>query len=290
MDPRAVLPESPSVIVAMLTPFTRDGRVDASALRAHVGALVEEGVDAVMPCGTTGEGPLLDDDEVIQVVTATLEAAAGRVPVMAHAGRPATQATTRLARRAVEAGAHAVSAVVPYYYPLSQEKLIAHYRAVVKSVPDVPVFAYNIPARTVNDLEPSSLAGLARDGLAGLKDSTGAIDRHLEYLAMAQEQRQAGRELAVYAGSEGLFLDSVLHGSAGAVSALANLRPDLVVRMKWAFVEGREDDARALQEECRAVRAEMLDRGGLPTLKRAVADALRGRGIDYPPYLRGPLE
>lgn len=289
MDPEAESPGGVSVIAAMLTPFGGDGNVDASALRAHVDLLVEEGIDALMPCGTTGEGPLLEDDEVVEIVAATIEVAAGRVRVIAHVGRPATAATIRLARRVVEAGAQATSAVVPYYYPLAQERLIAHYRAVVKAVPEVPVFAYNIPARTVNDLEPSSLAELARDGLAGLKDSTGRMDRHLDYLAVAREQRETGRDVAVYAGSEGLFLDSVGQGSAGAVSALANLRPDLVVGMKRAFVEGREDEARALQKECREVRAQTLDRGGLPALKRAVAEALRSRGVDYPAFLRGPL-
>jgi dihydrodipicolinate synthase/N-acetylneuraminate lyase len=93
----------------------------------------------------------------------------------------------------------------------------------------------------------------------------------------------------VYAGSEGLFVDSVERGSAGAVSALANLRPDLVVGMRQAYVDGLRDRARALQDECRAVRAATLERGGLPSLKRAVADSLRSKGIDYPPYVRAPL-
>lgn len=278
-----------SVIAALLTPFAADGRVDLEALRKHVEVLVAEGCDALMPCGTTGEGPLLDDGEAAAVVSATVHAAAGRVPVLAHAGRPGTEATIRLARRAVEGGAGAISAVVPYYYPLGQDRIVAHYRAVVKALPDVPVFAYTIPARAVNDLEPASLAELAGDGLAGLKDSTGSLERHAEYLAVSRQQAEAGRDLAVYAGSEGLFIDSVERGSAGAVSALANLRPDLVVGMRQAYVDGLPERARALQDECRTVRAATLERGGLPSLKRAVADSLRAKGIDYPPYVRAPL-
>jgi 4-hydroxy-tetrahydrodipicolinate synthase len=278
-----------SVIAALLTPFREDGHVDLRALGDHIEVLVAAGIDALMPCGTTGEGPLLDEDEAAQVVGATVRAAAGRVPVMAHAGRLGTEATIRLGRRAVEAGASAVSAVVPYYYPLAQDRIVEHYRGVVKALPEVPVFAYTIPARTVNDLEPASLAELAGDGLAGLKDSTGSVERHFEYLAIARQQSSSGRNFAVFAGSEGLFVDSVEHGSAGAVSALANLRPDLVVQMRRALVEGNSARARALQDECRAERGRVMDPGGVPALKRAVAESLRSKGIDYPPHVRAPL-
>ena len=109
--------ERPAVVVALLTPYERGGTgVDEGAMRAHVDWLVEVGVDALMPCGTTGEGPLLSDDEVAVVVRAAVAAADGRVPVLAHVGRPGTASTLALARRAVDDGAAAVAAVVPYYY------------------------------------------------------------------------------------------------------------------------------------------------------------------------------
>src|SRR3954469_10470092 len=106
-------------MVALTTPFAPDGTVDTRALRAHVEWLVAEGADGLMPCGTTGEGALLDDAEVLAVVGATVEAAAGAVPVVAHVGRPGTEATRRLAEGALTLGADAVSAVVPYYFPLA---------------------------------------------------------------------------------------------------------------------------------------------------------------------------
>lgn len=102
----------PSVVVALLTPFGEDGAVDLAALREHVAFLLDAGVDAVMPCGTTGEGPLLEEDELAAVVAATVDACAGRVKVLAHVGRASTPATVRLARRAIEAGADGVSAVI----------------------------------------------------------------------------------------------------------------------------------------------------------------------------------
>ena len=103
-----------AVIPALLTPYDADGAVDRDALRAHVGWLVDQGVDGIMPCGTTGETAFLSDDEVVDVVEAVVAGAAGRVPVIAHVGRPATRPTIDLGRRALDAGAVAVSAVVPY--------------------------------------------------------------------------------------------------------------------------------------------------------------------------------
>src|SRR6476660_4257034 len=106
-----------AVIPALLTPYAAGGAVDRDALRAHVGWLVDHGVDGIMPCGTTGETALLADDEVVEVVEAVVAGAGGRVPVIAHVGRPGTDATIELGRRALDAGAAAVSAVVPYYHP-----------------------------------------------------------------------------------------------------------------------------------------------------------------------------
>src|SRR3954449_8474304 len=106
----------PAVVVALLTPYDGGGGVDEAAMRAHVDWLVTAGIDGLMPCGTTGEGPLLADDEVAAVVRAAVAAADGRVPVLAHIGRPGTAPTLALARRAVGDGAAAIAAVVPYYY------------------------------------------------------------------------------------------------------------------------------------------------------------------------------
>jgi 4-hydroxy-tetrahydrodipicolinate synthase len=270
-------------VAALFTPFGEDGRVDGEALDAHVRFLFDQGMDAVMPCGTTGEGALLEEEEVAVIVEATVKAADGRT-VIAHVGRPGTDATLRLGRHAIEAGATAISAVVPYYYPLTPDQTLRHFRSLLEAMPDIPVFAYTIPERTGNQLERETLETLAEEGLAGLKDSTKSFDRHLEYLAAAK-----GHDLKVLMGSDGMVLDALRAGAAGSVSALANLRPDLLAGLKRAFVEGQEGEVERIQREVAELRASFSDGPALAALKRAVSDALAEVGVRYPSALRAPL-
>jgi 4-hydroxy-tetrahydrodipicolinate synthase len=277
----------PSVIVALLTPFEDDGGLDEAALEAHVEDLAAAGVDALMPCGTTGEGALLSDAELAEAVRATCAAADGRVPVLAHVGRPGTGATLALARQAVDHGARAVSAVVPYYYPAGDEQIRAHYAALVEGLGDTPVYGYTIPERTHNELEPALLGALIADGLAGLKDSTKSIERHREYAAAV---RGAGRPFELYTGSAPLVLEALRAGATGAVLAVANAHPELCVDLLRAFREGREDDAERLQDELAAAERDIQREGAIPGLKRLVAERLRERGgAAYPTELRAPL-
>jgi dihydrodipicolinate synthase/N-acetylneuraminate lyase len=270
------LPARPSVVVALLTPIADDGTIDVGALREHVAFLVEAGVDALMPCGTTGEGPLLEEDEVATVVEAAVVAAGGRVPVFAHVGRASTGATVRLARRAIGTGAAAVSAVVPYYYRLHDEQVLAHYRALVGAAGSTPTLAYNIPAYTGNDLQADAVRTLAADGVAGIKDSTKSLDRHREYLQLS------GPRFAVFMGSDGMVADALRAGAAGCVSAVANVRPDLLVRLVRAITDGEAD---ALQAEVSVLRAKVSRGPALLGLKRALA----GQLARYPAAVRPPL-
>jgi dihydrodipicolinate synthase/N-acetylneuraminate lyase len=274
------------VIVALLTPFDDDGRLDEAALRAHVDDLVKAGVDGLMPCGTTGEGALLSDDELVGVVRATCQAAGGRVPVLAHVGRPGTWPTLELGRRAIEGGAAAVSAVVPYYYAVGSEDIRAHYAALVEGLDGTPVYGYTIPERTHNELEPALVGRLVDDGLAGMKDSTQSIERHREYAA---EARRAGGSFALFMGTAGLVLDALREGSAGAVLALANLHPELCVGLVRAHREGDENEADRLQAEM-AAREEELGRDALvPALKHGVGERLREHGARYGTAMRAPF-
>jgi len=270
-------------VAALFTPFDENGRVDHEALRGHVRFLFDQGMDAVMPCGTTGEGALLEEEEAAGIVEATVEAADGRM-VIAHVGRPGTDSTIRLGRRAMEAGATAISAVVPYYYPLTPEQTLRHYRSLLDALPDIPLFAYTIPERTGNSLERETLEALAEDGLAGLKDSTKSFDLHLEYLAAAK-----GHDLQVMMGSDAMLLDALRAGAAGSVSALANLRPDLLIRLKRGFLEGRGDENERVQREIAVLRSSLSEGPALVALKRAVSEALAEVGVRYPPGLRAPL-
>jgi 4-hydroxy-tetrahydrodipicolinate synthase len=271
-----------AVIVALLTPYDRGGGgVDAGAMRAHVDWLVEAGVDGLMPCGTTGEGALLSDDEVAAVVRTTVAAADGRVPVLAHIGRPGTAPTLALAQRAIDDGAAAVAAVVPYYYAAPDDHVRGHYDALIAGV-DAPVYGYTIPANTHRELEPELLERLIGDGLAGLKDSTKSSERHREYLVAV---RAAGTPFALFTGTASLMREALREGSAGAVLALANLHPEACVALARAVREGRDDDASHLQEEIAGHDTQIRAAGGIPALKRAVAERVAG----YSPEVRAPL-
>jgi 4-hydroxy-tetrahydrodipicolinate synthase len=273
-----------AIVPALLTPFDADGAVDRDALRGHVGWLIDHGVDAIMPCGTTGETALLTDDEVIDVVETVVGAAGGRVPVIAHVGRPGTQATIALGRRALDAGAASVSAVVPYYHPLEPEMILAHYRAVMDALGPDRTLAYCIPSHSNNVLEADALATLAGEGLAGFKDSTMSADDHDAYVAAL---RATGREdFLLLVGLGALLLRSLRAGSAGAVLGIANLRPELAAKLRDAFRAGRDDEAEAAQTELAEAEAALM---AFPDLKRAVSERLRAdAGIDYGPHMRAP--
>jgi dihydrodipicolinate synthase/N-acetylneuraminate lyase len=273
-----------AIIPALLTPYDADGAVDRDALRAHVGWLVEQGVDGFMPCGTTGETAYLGDDEVIEVVEAVV-AAAGDAPVIAHVGRPATRPTIELGRRALDAGAAAVSAVVPYYHVLEPEMILDHYRAVMDALGAERVLAYCIPSHSNNVLSADALATLGREGLAGFKDSTMSAEDHDAYVAAL---RTTGRDdFALLVGLGALLLRSLRAGSAGAVLGIANLRPELAVRLRDAFRAGDDATAEAVQAELAAAEEEFM---AFPDLKLAVSERLRTEaGIEYGPHMRAPL-
>jgi 4-hydroxy-tetrahydrodipicolinate synthase len=277
----------PSVIVALLTPFDEDGRLDEAALRAHVDQLVTAGVDGLMPCGTTGESAALSDEEVSGVIRATCEAAGGRVPVLAHVGRPGTAPTLALAREAVEHGARAVAAVVPYYYPAGSDQIRSHYATLVEALDGAPVYGYTIPERTHNELEPELLGALIADGLAGLKDSTKSIERHREYAAAV---REAGGRFELFMGTASLVVEAIRAGGAGAVLAIANTHPELCAELVRACREGRDEDAERLQAELAAAEREIVRDGAIPGLKRRVAERLRELDAgSYGTELRAPF-
>jgi 4-hydroxy-tetrahydrodipicolinate synthase len=259
---------------ALTTPFRDDGAVDLEALRAHVELLADDGIDGIVPAGTTGEGPLLEEAEVANVIATTVQAAAGRIEVIAHVGRASTPATLRLARAAAGAGADALIAIVPYYYDHPPEALLAHYRALLGAM-DVPVLAYTFPDRAGNELPAEVLDTLAGEGLAGLKDSTRSPERQAEYLDVAR--RHEG--LRVFTGTERLALRSLDAGGAGSISALANARADVLVRL-------RDERSDAAQEAVNDAHAGL---SGIPAVKRAVAERLAERGAAYPVGSRAPV-
>jgi len=276
-----------SIVTALLTPFDEDREIDHDALREHVDDLISEGVDGIMPCGTSGEGPLLSETEAAAVIRTVVEAAAGRVPVLAHVGRAATRETVRLGGKATDAGATALTACVPYYYALEERQIVDHYTTLMAST-KAPVYAYTIPSRTGNELSSDAVRALAAAGLAGIKDSTKSFEQHLEYLEVARAVADSDG-FAVFMGSDTMVLDAFEAGAAGSVTALANLRPDLLASLKKAFIAGEKAEAKTLQQEITRVRSEVSGGPALSGLKAAVARRLSAKGIAYPAGLRAPL-
>jgi dihydrodipicolinate synthase/N-acetylneuraminate lyase len=273
--------------VALLTPLSADGSPDIGALQGHARALMAEGADGFLVCGTTGEGPLLDDDEVVLTTRAVVEACAGCAVVMTQVGRPSTVATIRLLSRALDAGANGLMAVAPYYYALDDAQVEAHFAALMKRADKAPLFAYSIPRRTGNDLPADVVGRLADLGLFGIKDSTRSLERHREYLRIRADR--APSAFAVYMGSDGLALPAMEGGSNAVVSAVANVRPDLLLDLRSAVEEGRPHDAARLQAEIEVVRESVNVMGAIAGLKAAVAARMAPRGVAYSAAVRAPL-
>ena len=166
-------------IVALVTPF-RDGKVDEKAYQTIIEWQIDEGTDALVPVGTTGESPTLSHAEHERVVELCIEAAAGRVPVIAGAGSNSTEEAVELTRHAKQAGAEGALIVTPYYNKPSQDGLYAHFKTIADAV-DIPIIIYNIPPRSVVDMSVETMARLASDcpNIVGVKDATGDLVRPL---------------------------------------------------------------------------------------------------------------
>jgi 4-hydroxy-tetrahydrodipicolinate synthase len=272
-----------SMLAAIATPFGPDGGLDLDAFDAHVAWLAEQGIDGVFVAGTTGEGVLLEHDEVEALVAR----AVGRSPrVIAQVGRPSTRATVALAGRALAAGADAVAAYVPWFYPVTQVQLRRHFLAVLEAAGEVPAFLYNIPPRTVNDLDPSLAGELAAAGFAGMKDSTGDFARHEAYL----DAVSGNGPFELYTGSEPLVLRSLRAGAAGSITALANCAPELFVGLRDALAAGDEAEAGRLQDQITLLKEQTrAEESTVAAIKRRVRERLAQRGVDYPAAPRAPF-
>ncbi len=272
-------------LAAITTPFGTDGEIDLDAFEAHLRWLEESGLDGVFVGGTTGEGVLLEGDE-IEALTQRAVSSAGSLRVIAQIGRPSTQATVRLLERALAAGAHAVAAYVPWFYPITQVQIRAHFLAVLEAAGDTPAFLYNIPPRTVNDLEPALAGELARAGFAGMKDSTGDLARHQAYLEAVGKDGP----FEVYTGTEPLMLASVRAGATGSINALSNVRPELFVALRDALEAGDEAAAGRAQDEIAQLKEYVrAEESTVAAVKRRVRDRLADRGVDYPTGPRPPF-
>lgn len=227
-------------IVALVTPMLEDGSVDYAALRRLIDWHIAEGTDCIGVVGTTGESPTVSMEENCEIIRVAVEHAAGRVPIMAGTGANSTAEAITLTRFAKQVGADCHLSVVPYYNKPSQEGIYQHFRTVAEAV-DLPMVLYNVPSRTVADLQPETALRLAQvSGVVGLKEATGDIERACQLI------KRAPPGFAIYSGDDGTAVALMLLGGQGNVSVTANLAPRLMHQMCVAALAGDARQAAAL--------------------------------------------
>ena len=219
-------------IVALVTPMHEDGSVDYANLRRLIDWHVAEGTDCIGVVGTTGESPTVNVEEHCEIIRVAVEHAAGRVPIMAGAGANSTAEAIELSRFAKSVGADCTLQVVPYYNKPSQEGIYRHFRAIAEAV-DIPVVLYNVPGRTVADMQHDTVLRLAQvPGIVGIKEATGDIERAGWLI------KQAPKGFSIYSGDDGTAVALMLLGGHGNVSVTANVAPRLMHEMCIAAIEG----------------------------------------------------
>ena len=227
-------------IVALVTPMGEDGRIDYPAYRRLIDWHVAEGTDCIGVVGTTGESPTVTMEENRELIRVAVEQAAGRVPIMAGTGANSTAEAIELAQYAKAVGADCHLSVVPYYNRPSQEGIYRHFRAIAEAV-DLPLVLYNVPSRTVADLQPETVLRLARlPGVVGIKEATGDIARAAWLI------KEAPPTLSIYSGDDSTAVALMLLGGRGNVSVTANVAPRLMHELCMAALEGDVRRATAL--------------------------------------------
>lgn len=235
------MPPFQGSITALITPF-RGGSVDEPAFRRLVEWQIDQGTHGLVPCGTTGESPTLDHDEHRRVIEMCIEAAAGRVPVIAGTGSNSTAEAVELTRHAQTAGADGALVVTPYYNKPTQEGLYLHYKA-INDATDIPIIIYNIPGRSVVDMSVDTMARLFKlKNIVGVKDATADLAR------VSQQREKLGHEFVQLSGEDATALGFMAHGGVGCISVSANVAPALCSEFQLACLGGNYKRALELQD------------------------------------------
>ncbi len=225
------------VLTALVTPF-RDGAIDEKALRGLIERQIAAGIDGLVPCGSTGESATLSHEEHERVIELVVDAAAGRVPVVAGTGSNSTDEAIRLTCHAKAAGAACALLISPYYNKPTQAGLVAHYEAIAQEA-SLPLIVYNIPGRTASNILPSTLAQLAHNEyVVGVKEACGDIDQIAHVIAQCPD------DFDVLSGDDSMALPLMAVGGQGVISTSSNVAPEQMLELVRAFRSG--DTARAL--------------------------------------------
>ena len=260
-------------IVALITPMHADGRLDETAYGSLVEWQIASGTQGVVPAGTTGESPTLSHAEHQRVIEIAVEAAGGRVPVIAGAGSNSTEEAVSLARHARARGADAIMVVTPYYNKPSQEGLFLHYTAIADAA-DLPLIIYNIPSRSVVDMSVETMARLARHpNIVGVKDATANLSRPLH------TRRACGADFVQLSGEDHTVLPFLAAGGHGCISVTANIAPRQCADLHRAWDDGRLTDAISLQDALLPLHDSMFCEGNPGPVKYAAS--LLGRTHEH---------
>ncbi len=239
-------------IVALVTPMQADGAVDFQALERLVNFHIENGTDALVAVGTTGESATLGVEEHLAVVVATVKAAAGRVPVIAGSGANATAEAIELTAASKRGGAVASLQVTPYYNRPTQEGLYRHFKAIAENV-DIPIILYNVPARTGVDLKPDTVGRLCEiPTIVGLKEATGSLERNRELIT------RFGQRLDLFSGDDDIACESMLSGFKGVISVTANVAPKLMHAMCVAALKGDRATAQRIDQQLAGLHKQLF--------------------------------
>src|ERR1700746_1614417 len=229
---------------ALVTPFHQDGSIDDAALRNLVAWQIESGIDFLVPCGTTGETPTLTHDEWLYVIAATIEVAAGRVPIVAGASSNSTHEAVEKAKEvAARSGVNAILTASPYYNKPTQEGQYRHFKSIAEAV-DKPLILYNVPGRTGANIEPGTLARLAEvPNIVGVKEASGNMTQIAEVCNAVPEH------FLVFSGDDAVTLPIIALGGVGIVSVASNEIPREMAEMKHAALNNDWTTARSLHRK-----------------------------------------
>lgn len=264
-------------IVALVTPMNNDGTVDKDSLKKLVEFHVEQGTDAIVAMGTTGESATLDENEHCDVIKSVVDYVAGRIPVIAGTGANSTTEAVLLTQRAKDAGADACLLVTPYYNKPTQEGLYLHYKVIAEAV-DIPQILYNVPGRTACDMLPETIARLsAIENIVAVKEATGELDRLKEIRDLC------GADFAIYSGDDVTSCEFCLLGGNGSITVTGNVSPKSVHQMITAAIKGDRQTAKAIDAKLVGLHQHLFIQSNPIPVKWAVAEmGLMDKGIRLP--------
>jgi 4-hydroxy-tetrahydrodipicolinate synthase len=250
---------------ALVTPFRKDGSVDEATLRRLVQFQLREGIDFLVPCGTTGETPTLEHGEYLGIIRLVVEEVRGKVPIIAGVGGNNTKKVIELAQEVQGLGAQGILSVAPYYNKPTQEGLYQHFQAIAASI-ELPVILYNVPGRTSSNIEPPTVARLAKiRNILGIKEASGSITQQMEVLNAVEPG------FRVLSGDDAFTFPLMALGGVGIISVVSNEIPAQMTRLAHLMLDGKWEEARKLHFQLLPLmQANFLETNPIP-VKAALA-------------------